>query len=193
MTDRVMTYIPIALLAFLAAATYWLNQVVDMEGAHAPLRHDPDYIITNFTVHRFDETGALQHTMIATRLEHYPDDDTAVSTSPHLINHRQPVTEIFSRLALSSKQIKQVDFVDNVRVVRQGASDDPLETVMTTQMLTVFPDDETGFSVTPVTFTKGKSVVHGSSLDLNNKTGIAVLHGRVTGILYNQRSQRKAP
>jgi lipopolysaccharide export system protein LptC len=187
MIDRVTAFIPMALLALLAASTYWLNHIVDMEGASAPLRHDPDYIITNFTVQRFDDTGALQHTMIATRLTHYPDDDTSVVTAPHLINHRQPVTEIFAELALSGKQAKQVDFVNNVRVVRQGTPDHPLETVMTTHMLTVFPDDEIGYSTTPVTITQGNNVVHGSSLDLNNKTGIAVLHGRVTGILHSQR------
>lgn len=187
MIDRVTAFIPMALLALLAASTYWLNHVVEMEGASAPLRHDPDYIIKNFNIRRFDMTGALRYTMIADHMEHYPDDDTSVVTTPHLINHRQPMTEIFARLALSGAQAKQIDFVDNVRVVRRGMPDNPLETVMTTRMLTVFPDDETGYATTPVTITQGNSVVYGSSLDLNNKTGIAVLHGRVTGTLYSHR------
>jgi lipopolysaccharide export system protein LptC len=188
MRDRAALLAPLMLMILLASITYWISQIVQADGPRKPLRHDPDYIITDFNVRRFDVNGILQHTLIAKKMEHYPDDDTSVVTSPHLINHRQPVTEIFARQGLVGTQAKQIDFVDDVRVVRQGATGQALATIMKTRLLTVFPDDEIGHTLTPVTITQGKNVVHGSRLDLNNKTGIAVMHGRVTGTLYRNQT-----
>lgn len=188
MIDRITAFAPLALMALLAGLTYWISQIAQTDDTRKAERHDPDYIITNFNVRRFDPNGALQHTLIADRMEHYPDDDTSVVTKPRLINHRQPITEISARLALVAKQSEQIEFVDDVRVVRQGDAKSPLPTVMTSRLLTVFPDDERGHTLTPVTITRGNSVVRGSRLDLDNKTGIAVLRGRVTGTLYNPRT-----
>jgi len=179
---------PLALVVILAGISFWINLIVQADAPRKPLRHDPDYIITDFNVRRFDADGILRHTLIAARMEHYPDDETAVVTSPHLINHRQPVTEIFARQGLVGTQVKQIDFVDDVRVVRQGTAGRPLATVMETRLLTVFPDDEIGHTLTPVTITQGKNIIHGSRLDLNNKSGIAVLSGRVTGTLYRNQA-----
>jgi lipopolysaccharide export system protein LptC len=191
MRDRAALLAPLMLMILLAGITYWINQIVQADGQRKPLRHDPDYIITDFNVRRFDVNGILQHTLIADKMVHYPDDDTSVVTSPHLINHRQPVTEIFARQGLVGTQAKQIDFVDDVRVVRQGATGQALATVMETRLLTVFPDDEIGHTLTPVTITQGKSIITGNRLELNNKSGIAVLIGRVTGTLY--RNQTPSP
>lgn len=191
MRDRAALLGPLVLAIFLAGITYWINQIVQADGPRKPLRHDPDYIITDFNVRRFDVNGILQHTLIADKMVHYPDDDTSVVTSPHLINHRQPVTEIFARQGLVGTQAKQIDFVDDVRVVRQGATGQALATVMETRLLTVFPDDESGHTLTPVTITQGKNIITGNRLELNNKSGIAVLIGRVTGTLY--RNQTPSP
>lgn len=191
MRDRAALLGPLVLAIFLAGITYWINQIVQADGPRKPLRHDPDYIITDFNVRRFDVNGILQHTLIADKMVHYPDDDTSVVTSPHLINHRQPVTEIFARQGLVGTQAKQIDFVDDVRVVRQDATGQALATVMETRLLTVFPDDESGHTLTPVTITQGKNIITGNRLELNNKSGIAVLIGRVTGTLY--RNQTPSP
>lgn len=188
MRSRAALFAPLVLMALLAGVTYWINQIVQADGPRKPPRHDPDYIITHFNVRRFDTNGVLQHTLIAEKMEHYPDDDTSVVTSPHLINHRQPVTNIFARQALVSKDAKEIYFVDNVRVVRQGATEQALATIMKTRLLTVFPDDEIGHAITPVTITQGKSIINGTRLDLNNKSGITVLSGRVTAILHHNQT-----
>lgn len=188
MIDRLTAFAPLALMALLAGLTYWISRIAQTDDARKAERHDPDYIITNFNVRRFDPAGALQHTLIADRMEHYPDDDTSVATMPRLINHRQPVTEISARLALVAKQSEQIDFIDDVRVVRLGDTPNTPPTVMNTRLLTVFPDAERGHTLTPVTITRGNSVVRGSRLDLDQKAGSAVLRGRVTGTLYNPRT-----
>lgn len=186
MNGRAASLAPLALMALLAAVTYWLYRVVQADNPHGPLRHDPDYVVEQFKVRRFDLDGTLQHTLYAEKMVHYPDDDTSLVTTPHLIYHRQPPTEVFARQALVGRDGKEVDLIDEVRVIRQGL-EGALPTVLETRLLKVFPDAETATTNTPVTITKGQSIVHGSGLDLDNKTGITLLHGRVTATLYRNR------
>jgi lipopolysaccharide export system protein LptC len=51
-------------------------------------------------VRRFDINGKLQHTLVADKLVHYPDDDTTiVRTRPHVTYHHQPPSEVSARMA----------------------------------------------------------------------------------------------
>ena len=176
--------VPLTLMMLLVGITYWISHIMEGEATPGPLRHDPDYIISHFNVRKFDINGMLQHTLIAEKMTHYPDDDTTLVVSPHLISHRHPQTEIFAQQALISKDSKEIDFINDVRIVRQAIDTKALSTLMETRLLKVFPDDETGYTLTPVTITQGKSIINGSRLEINNKSGISVLHGRVTGTLY---------
>lgn len=183
MKDRAASLAPLALMLLLAAVTFLLYRAVQSDTPRAPLRHDPDYIVDQFTVRRFDVNGRLQHTLSAKKMEHFPDDDTSLVTAPHLLYHRQPPTEVFARQALVSTDGKEIALVDDVKVVRHGPAG-LAATVLETRLLKVFPDDETATTTTPVTITQGQSVANGSGLDLNNATGITVLHGRVTATLH---------
>lgn len=191
MKDRSSMIVPLVLMMLLVGITYWISHIMEGEATSRPLRHDPDYIISHFKVRRFDVNGMLRHTLIAEKMTHYPDDDTTLVISPHLINHRHPQTEIFAQQALVSKDSKEVDFINDVRVVRQGIDTQALPTIMETRLLKIFPDDEAGYTLTPVIITQGKSIINGSRLELDNKSGISVLHGRVTGTLY--RNQATSP
>ena len=93
---------------------------------------------------RFDIEGKLQHTIVADKLLHYPDDDTTIVTAPHITYHRQPPSEVSARMAYIGRDGKAVDLVDNVRVIRHGALGDTQPTVLETRTLKVFPDDEKG-------------------------------------------------
>lgn len=188
MKDRSSMFVPLALMMLLVSITYWISHIMESSSTSGPLRHDPDYIISHFNVRKFDINGMLQHTLIAEKMTHYPDDDTTLVIKPHLISHRSPQTEIFSQQALVSKDSKEIDFINDVQVVRQAIGTQSLPTLMQTRLLKVFPDDETGHTLTPVTITQGKSIINGSRLEINNKSGISVLHGRVTGTLYRNQA-----
>lgn len=181
-------FVPLALMMLLVGITYWISHIMEGPVASGPLRHDPDYIISHFNIRKFDIDGMLQYTLIAEKMTHYPDDDTTLVISPHLISHRLPQTDIFAQQALVSKDSKEIDFINDVRIVRQAINTQTLPTLMETRLFKVFPDDETGYTLTPVTITQGKSIINGSRLEINNKSGISVLHGRVTGTLYRNQA-----
>ena len=191
MKDRAAALFPLAMLVLLAALTFWLNRVIQGDTPRGPLRHDPDYWVERFEVRRFDVDGRLQHTVVAEKLMHFPDDDTTIVTAPHLTYHRQPPTEIFARSATIGRDGKEVDLIDDVRIVRRGADGKSAATVLTTRTLKVFPDDERGHTDDPVLITQGKSILNGKGLDIDNRSGMTVLRGRVTGTLH--RNQIETP
>jgi len=189
MKDRAASLFPLAMLLLLAALTFWLNRVIQGDNPRGPQRHDPDYWVERFEVRRFDVDGKLQNTLVADKLLHYPDDDTTVVTTPHITYHRQPPSEIFARMGYVGRDGKEIDLVDDVQVIRHGATDDAPPTVLETRTLKIFPDDEKAHTNDPVVITQGMSVMHGSGLDIDNRSGITVLRGRVTGTLHRNRTE----
>ena len=189
MKNRAASMFPVVMLLLLAALTFWLSQVIQGKTPHGPLRHDPDYWVEGLQLSRFDINGKLQHTLIAEKLMHYPDDDTTIVTEPHLTYHRLPMLEIFASTAYIGRDGKEIDLVDDVKVIRHGATDDLPPTVLETRTLKVFPDEEKGSTDDPVVLTRGASVMHGSGLETDNRTGITVMRGRVTGTLHRNRTK----
>lgn len=180
---------PLTMLLLLAALTYWLSQVIQGRASHGPLRHDPDYWAERIELRRFDKSGKLQHTLVADKLVHYPDDDTTIVTQPHLTYHRVPQLEIFARMAYVGRDGKEVDLVDDVQVIRHGTAKGLAPTILETRTLKVFPDEERGYSRDPVVLTRGASILRGSGFETDNGTGITVLHGRVTGTIHRNRTE----
>lgn len=190
MKDRSASLLPLAMLVLLAALTFWLSRVIEGDKPRAPQRHDPDYSVERFQVRRFDPNGKLQHTLVAQKLVHYPDDDSTLVTAPHLTYHQTAPTEITARMAQIGPDGKEIDLIEDVRVVRHGASGDDAPTLLDMRSLKVFPDEERGFTRDPVTITQGHSLVRGKGMEIDNKTGISVLHGRVTGTLHSKRTEK---
>ena len=189
MNNRATSTLPLIMLLLLTALTFWLSQVIQGHAPRGPLRHDPDYWVERLEMRRFDSNGKLQNTLVAEKLLHYADDDTAVVTEPHLTYHRQPRLEIFARMAYIGRDGKEVDLVDDVKVTRRGATENAPPTVLQSRTLKIFPDEEKGSTRDPVVISEGASIMRGSGLEIDNRTGITVLHGRVTGTLHRNRAK----
>lgn len=177
--------LPLMILALLAGFTFWLEQTSQGEprASGAKARHDPDFWVDRFTLRRFDTKGNLLHALTAKRLEHFPDDDSTEVAAPHLQSFGRRETQTVANTAWLDKEGKHVRLEGDVRVIRPGEGKDP-ETVITTSVLHVTPDDETAETSAPVTITQGQSVVHGANgMELNNKTRVTVLLGPVEGTI----------
>jgi len=181
------TLFPLLLVGLLAGMSFWLEMA-----SRAPAttndgksRHDPDYIVKQFEVRRFDPQGNLQHTVVAEQMKHYPDDDSTVVTAPRLTYHRSPPTLVTAREALISSKGEHVQLIDDVRVTRSGIGNKP-DTMLTTARLDAWPDDEIARTNLPVTITQGLTHVQGSGLSVDNKTTIYVLEGPVEGVFFRK-------
>ncbi|WP_126447192.1 LPS export ABC transporter periplasmic protein LptC [Sulfuricystis multivorans] len=181
---------PLLLAGILAALSYWLELASRApEVAKAgKLRHDPDTIVENFEVRRFDPQGALQHTLTARQMVHYPDDDTAVVFEPRIVWHRPPPTTLEAREAHISSRGEHVALIDDVRITRDGSAGKP-QTILTTARMDVWPDDELAKSTQPVTITQGASRIRGEGgMNVDQKSLIYVLEGPVEGVFFRTAS-----
>lgn len=174
---------PIALLAALAGLTFWLSHVTDAEdlSRRAKQRHDPDFFIERFTIDRFDSQGIRTQSLLAAKMTHYPDDDSTEVRMPDLTYHKagRP-TRIRADDGWLSPNGKEVRLKGNVLLVRAAAPGSP-ETVLQTEALTVFPDDEFARGQVPVTVRQGGATVSGNSIEYRGKENIVTLQGHARG------------
>lgn len=191
--NPVAALFPLLLLGLLAGLTYWLDLASRQEdaGGDGRLRHDPDFIVERFEIRRFGEDGRLQHTLRADDMRHYPDDDTTHVLSPHLTYHREPPTFVSARAARLDGKGERVQLAGGVRVTRSGLNGKP-DTVMTTESLDVFPEEETARSQSPVTIVQGRSQLAGSAMTADNAKAFYTLEGPVRGIFHRRASSSQA-
>jgi lipopolysaccharide export system protein LptC len=186
---RVQQALPLLILLMLAGMTIWLERTtrIDDKPSSGRLRHDPDVIIDNFTLHRYDETGAIQHTLTAQQMRHYPDDDSAELDWPTLrYEGRLAPTHIRSERALLTHDGKEAILRDNVHVLRE-ASPGRAEMTLATSILYVFPEDELARTDQPVRMTQGKSVATGVGMVADRLRETYVLESRVNATIERAR------
>lgn len=185
---------PLLLLLALTGLTYWLRLATEMpdprrDGKH---RHDPDYIVQDGTLRKFDATGALKYTLKAKEIVHFPDDDSTDMKLPHLIylHPQKPVMTMNADYGHMSRDGEQVDLYDNVRLHRAATAKDP-ETIGTTRQLTILPDDEKAYTREPVLITQGQSVIKGVGLQVDNRLQTYVLESQARAVIESKHAKKK--
>ena len=184
MPERLTATFPFLLLAALAALTFWLDRMVQPppRGPVASPRHDPDYIVDNLSAVRTDHTGNAIYTLAASRMVHYPDDDTTFLTRPRFVSYKSARASltITSREATVSSNGENVYFTDDVKVTRAGNAEQS-ELTMRTTYLPVIPDDNVARTDRPVVISDAATVVNAVGLELNSETRVLKLLSRVRG------------
>lgn len=115
---------PLVLMLALAALTFWLERTVrEEEGAHPSLRrHDPDYIVDNLNYTRFNAQGLIESTLAASKMLHYPDDDSTELVAPRVVQTRpaEPRVTLTADRGTLSQDGDEVFLYGNVLMVREG-------------------------------------------------------------------------
>ena len=185
---------PLILAALLAGASFWLEVASrpPVGATDGKTRHDPDYYVDNFAVRRYDTNGLLQHTLVAQRMQHYPDNDTTEIDGPRITYHRAPPTLITAQTARLDSEGTHVELIGDVRLQRTGVSGKP-DTLLTTRQLNIFPDDEVATTRHPVSLVQGLSTLQGLQMEIDNKTSLFVLDGQVRGVFFRNGQARVQP
>jgi lipopolysaccharide export system protein LptC len=187
---RVQSLFPIALLTLLVGLTFWLERATELKrpGSDSLLRHDPDFFVDNLRLRSFSPTGELQSTLAATKMVHYPDDETTLVSEPRVWFLKGPrPTQLTAQQGLVAPDGRQVVLVGNVRGVREATKTDP-QLVLTTTHLTLLPDDDMMRTNAPVTVIQGASVVRAVGFEADNKSKIIQLLSQVNSTI--QMKQR---
>ncbi len=186
---RTGSLFPLVLAGLLAGLTFWLERFVSTQATlpDGRQRHDPDMIAQSAVQERFDHTGKRQYVLHAGRMAHFPDDDSTHVEQAHLDHYGQPETlSISSDQALVSSGGQTVLLTGNVRGRREPSATVPEYTFSTTQ-ITVVPDEERAYTDQPIHMTRGKSVLDGIGLTIDQINGVAVVGAARATIFPNKQ------
>lgn len=124
MTETRKLVVAVVLMA-LVPVTWWLarDATQPMGVLDTKARHDPDYIIENFTATEMDERGTPKYTLTADRVTHYPDDDTAHYVHPVLIQYQPNGLQVTTRAqtGVMPGDGREIVMTGDVQVSRAGA------------------------------------------------------------------------
>lgn len=171
--NRPGSLFPLLIVALLAAASFWLEYIVRLEvrSGLGNNRHDPDSIVENFTLNTFDAEGRLQSQLTASRLTHYPDDDSSEVEAPIIRFLGEGRLATFtSRKGLVSSGGEQLTLRENVRGERPPQGGAPRQILMTEE-LQVFKREEIARTALPFVLTHGNMQLQGVGAQWNNLTG----------------------
>jgi len=187
------TLFPLLVLSGLALLAFWLSEAVtpSSQPDDAAKRHAPDAIAENFILYRYNTTGKLAYRLEATRMEHYPDDDSSLIYTPRLIRYRPnlPDVTMTAQSAHVTTRGEQVLLRDDVVIVRGAYANRP-ELIAKTPELTVLPEEGKAFNQHPVAITQGKSWVNGIGLLADNDLKTFTLRKSVRGEYTRTPSER---
>jgi lipopolysaccharide export system protein LptC len=182
--DLASAYLPLVLMAVLAAGTWWLvrnSPVADAVREAVPPRHEPDYVMQGFVVERFAADGRLNMRIEGEELRHYPDDDTLEIDGAHIhaIAANGAVTQASARRALATGDGSEVQLLGDARVTRP-ATDTEAAIEFRGEFLHAFRNIEQVRSNRPVEVRQGASVVRAQGMNYDNLARVIDLSGQAS-------------
>lgn len=182
--DVVSAYLPLVMMAILAAGTWWLVRnapAVDVRPAAVAPRHEPDYLMKNFVVQRFGADGSLRTQIEGDQLRHYPDDDSLEVDSARIraVAANGTVTLATARRALANGDGSELQLLGDAHIVRPALGKEQAIDFRG-EFLHGFRNLEQVRSHLPVVVTQGASVVRAQGMDYDNLARVVELKGRST-------------
>ena len=173
---------PLGLMLVLALLTFWLDRAVRDEPPHtSQRRHDPDYLVQNFTSTSFNRLGLAETTITAEKMLHYPDDDSTELISPRVVQEK-PTQQRFTVRAdrgVLEREGDEIFLYDNVYLVREPDETHP-GTRMNTSFLHILRDRSIVRTDREVTIVEGRRSLTGRGMEYNNDSRELVLRSDVT-------------
>ena len=186
---------PLLLMLALALLTFWLERIVrEEEGVHPSLRrHDPDYVVENLAITRFDAAGVPESTLAAAKMIHYPDDDSTELIAPRVVQTKpnEPRITVTAERGALSQDGEEVFLYDNVLLVREAEADRS-ETRMRTSFLHVVRGRSIVRTDRDVLITEGDRVLSGRGMEYHNESRQLFLRERVRGRFESRNQEAPA-
>ena len=180
---------PLALMLALALLTFYLERTVREESTTpAVRRHDPDYIVANFTTTTYNREGAVESVLSAERMVHYPDDDTTEVFAPRVMQARpgEPRYTVRAERAQLSPDGNEILLFGAVVLVREASAGRP-EARMTTDFLHVVRDRSIVRSDREVKFVEGARMLQGRGMEYHNESRELHLRNDVRAVFHTGR------
>jgi len=188
--DAVLNYLPVVLMALLAALSWWLVKNTPVPGdaeAKRAVRHEPDYTMEQFSIVGYGRGGEVRSRLEGKVLRHFPDTDTieVEGLQLRIVDEAGRVTTGSALRALSNGDATQLRMTGQARVVREAAPNpaDGERLEIRGEFLELLTESERVRSHLPVTLITPRGELRAGTLDYGHLDRIGQLGGRVTGEL----------
>ena len=180
-------YLPLLLMAALALGTWWLvknTPLFESERAAMPLRHEPDYTMSQFMVQRFAVNGVMRVQIEGDLMRHYPDTDTIEIDNPRVraIGEDGRVTLATARQAIANRDASEVQLIGAAHIVRE-ASPTAAAIDFRGEFLHGFQNTERVRSHLPVIVTQGDTEIRADSMAYDNLAQMLDLKGHLRAVI----------
>jgi lipopolysaccharide export system protein LptC len=182
--------LPLALMFSLALLTFWLERAVREEEPHATVRrHDPDYLISNFTTTTYNREGATESMLSAAKMIHYPDDDSTELIAPRVVQTRpsEPRMTVRAERGALSRDGDEIFLYDNVLLVREADKERP-EARLITSFLHVVRDRSLVRTDREVTIVEEYRTLSGRGMEYNSQSKQFQLLSEVRGQFQTKKT-----
>ena len=190
--DQLSTWLPALMMMLFALGTWWLGRSAPKfptNGAAAVVSKEPDYFMNQFRVRDFDATGRLTSDLTGVEGHHFQATDTLEVKDPHMrsVDDDGRVTVATALRGVSNGDGSEIQLFGNAVIVREAAKRPDGTAVPRMEFrgeyLHAFVNEDRVSSDKPVELLRGADRFVGDQLDYDNRTGVAVLKGRVRGVL----------
>ncbi len=190
--ERLSLYLPTLLMGVLALGTYWLVRSTPtpaQSAPAAPVRHEPDYLMSKFAVKTYDSTGRLKSEVLGAQARHFPDTDALEIDNVRIraFDEAGRLTLATASRALTNSDTSELQLFGDARVVREPVADKAgvlqprLE--FRGEYLHAFMKTERVVSSQPVQLTRGQDQFTADAMAFDNLAQVMELTGRVRGTL----------
>lgn len=176
------TYLPLLLMALLAAGTGWLvrhTPGAPPAAAAAPLRQEPDYTMHGFSVVRFAPDGRVALRLQGERMRHFPATDRIEIDAVHIqaVGDDGRITDAQAQRALSNGDASEVQLIGGAQVRSRVDGEEPIQ--IDGEFLHAFVRFERVRSHLPVRVRLGASDMRAGGIDYDHLNQRLTLAGPV--------------
>lgn len=195
----VSLYLPVVVMALLAAGVYWLVRNTPEPVApavDAPARQDPDYFMRGVSLQRFDAQGAPRSRMWGDEARHFPatGELEVDNVRLHAIGETGEVLIATATRGVANEDYSELRLYGDARVVRLAdARRDDTGTCLVrprlelrSEFLHVYVDDKRVVTDQPSELWRDQSVIRSDRLELDERSQQATFEGRVRTLIPAQ-------
>lgn len=163
---------PLGLMLALAALTFYLDRTVNEEDSHPALRrHDPDYLVVNFTTVTYNKEGKTESMLSAAKMVHFPDDDSTELFAPRMVQTKpgEPKMTVRADRGKLSRDGEDIHLYDNV-VLEREPGEGRTAAQLTTEYLQVVRDRSLVRTDREVKIVEETRALSGKGMEYSNET-----------------------
>jgi lipopolysaccharide export system protein LptC len=181
---------PLVLMLALAMLTFWLERTVREEQPHPSLRrHDPDYLVEQFVMTKYNAAGMLESTLTAAKMVHYPDDDSTELVAPRVVQAKpnEPRMTLSAERGTLSNNGEEIFLFGNALLVREAGAGKP-EARVQSSFLHVIGARSMVRTDREVTVSEPGRALSGRGMEYYNETWQLFLRDQVRGRFEARRA-----